>query len=302
MFLRGMVGRGIAGVVAFSILASAGRASDVPSGNARVFAGFTPDGVKDPARPRLLAAAAISHINKGNALPPKAALTEYRAALALLERYLAAGGNQGYDLETSLALARGFSTLGDVPDARRCWKLAVSIRRFDAPGYEILESAIDAAARHDYAESLRKLAEGFAVEADGRQYFSTMSISTSDASPDLQFRLGLAALRMHAVSRAKHLFEVARDLDPAFGEPRLYLAVLLLRHGERSRAIKELLIVSTSYEGLNTPDVRSYSEEEAPRAARLLIALTVPRSGLRSRGTSAGPHHPRFSRKMTMLR
>jgi len=262
-------------LIAFLLPASGAYGSDVPSTLAAVSAAPPPDGVADLPGPRTLAAAAVSHIKKGNALRGKAAIAEYRAALPLLERYRAAGGNGAYDVETSLALARGFYNLGDLPDARRGWRLAATVGSGFRPGHALLERGIDAAVRSDYSEALRRLADGFSVQAGSQQYFSTMSISTPDASPDLQFRRGLAALKIDDRASARQWFDAARSMDSDFGEPRLCVAVILLANGERRRAIEELLIVTTSTEGINTPDVRSYSEEQAPRAARLLIALTA---------------------------
>ena len=223
----------------------------------------------------LLAAAAGSHIARGNSLRGAQALAEYRLAVATLRRYVRAGGSAQYETSTLLSVARGFWERSAVADARRTWALAAGNGSWKGPGSDELESATVLAERARYADAVRPLAAGYSIEMRGAQYLSTASLSSSEGSPDLQFDRGIAACAAGDLAGAERWFSAAARFDPSFADAHFALGVILLARGHRSDAFRELLDASTVEEGFNTPQVRSYGSGQGVRAARILLSLTA---------------------------
>ncbi|MDB5028111.1 MAG: hypothetical protein JWO66_1800, partial [Candidatus Eremiobacteraeota bacterium] len=245
------------------------------TGPTKVLAGPPPAGSHDAAGPRPLAASALAHINSGNGRRGISSIKEYRAALVLMERYLAEGGHPGYDGDVALQLGKAFYELGDVPDARRAWWLGEKAVNAHTSLTPLIDRALYSATRHRVAEALQQLAEGYGAELSQVRFVNWWSQTTADGSPDLQFGRGVAALRARDLKGARRWFAAAADIDSSFAQARLCLAFLALARNDRPEAIRELLIASTSDESPAVSHIPQYWPPEGAHAARLLIALTA---------------------------
>jgi tetratricopeptide (TPR) repeat protein len=237
--------------------------------------GQTPRQAMDAPAPQPVADALRGRVDKGNRLAGNAALREYRAALVLLERYYNIGGNRDFTAGAATQLGRGFFARADVPDARRSWRLAVMAQPQGSPGSE-RAAAIVAIRHRRFHDALEAMLGAYQRERATVRSFSTLSISTSDFSPDMQFDRALDALQRGDAAAAQSWLTMAIAFDPNFAQAYLLRGCLDAASRQRDAAVRDWLRASTAFEGVNTPDVRSYASFEAGMAAQLLIAMTGP--------------------------
>ena len=265
----------------FAALAAAGLLAAPATAGARGAAApvpvpATPRQSMDAVAPRLIADALTVHVVRGNRMSGVLALREYRMALALLERFLRAGGNDNFTAGTAAALGRAFFDRGDRADARRCWRLTASADPQAAPDTPRGEAVADVT-RGSFRAGLVTIVRNYEAERVRVRAFSTVSISTGDFSPDLQFDRALDALTRGDVAAGRRLTTDALGVDPNFAEAYILRGFIDAASGNRRDAQLQWLYASTAFEGINTPDVRSYASFEAGTAARLLIAVTASR-------------------------
>lgn len=232
--------------------------SDVPLGSAR------PLGI---SAQRSLAAA-----NKADQL---IALSRYRNALVAIERYAHNGGDSRYAAMVAAGLGRAFASRADLPDARRSWRLVGFNSTVGAPRWPGMDKALaELTVSQRPLDILPKLAVALESRKQSQQYLSAVSASRIDGLPDRDFDQAVTAMRAGRAADARRSLETAVKLDPNFTVAWLCAGEIAFARGDRSAAIHDAILASTSFGGYSSPDIRDYADADNVRAARLLIATT----------------------------